>query len=267
MILSVLGWGVLSLGGTSEAEAGLMASYRDSSTLTQKRFAEKVARPIVPMWQRVRWSLVSPVFSSPPGRRVAAVPPSPHAGEGVTRPADLRPKLQDRDLKRSSLLAEKKTAEEIREESRTKVSNIHQIFGFSTLGLLAATMVVGQINAVDFLSGRLSSQPMIWSHRILSIATTATYITTLVLALFLRSLAEKDDDDDSDGGFDSFKWHKALAWVHGIGMALLVLGGMINAHFIPSNTVGKTIFTVSHLAVGYTTLVALGAATVMISFF
>ncbi len=258
---------VVTLFGSGISQAALVSSHSSTSTLIRKQFAQKVARPIIPLWQRTQWTLVSPVFSSEHAvkKKVALATP---ALERASKPRDLRPKLQESELQKPHLLAEKKNAEEIREEKREKLSPIHQIFGFTTLGLLAATMVIGQINAVDFLSGRLSSQPMIWSHRILSIATTTSYLTTLILALFLSSLSSKDkDDDDSGSGFDSFKWHRALAWVHGIGMALLVLGGIFNAHLIPSNTIGKTIFTVSHLAVGYTTLVSLGAATIMISFF
>lgn len=249
----------------------------EPNVLRQKRFAWKVSRPVVPMWQRAQWSLVDPVFRARRKkklRKVALVDVKKAMVQPKKKsktPLHLNPGYQvdetSIEQEKPRWVAEKLTKEELAEQRQAKLANAHQILGFTTLALLTATMVLGQINAVDFLSNRLSPQPMIWSHRILSIATTTTYLSTFIMAMLFRKEKDEEGDDEGYGGFDSSKWHRILAWIHGIGMSLLVLGGILNAHLIPSNTIGKTIFTVSHLALGYVTLVSLGAATIIISFY
>lgn len=266
---------LLWMGFFVEAQAGLILEKKDAQmpVIRQVRFAVQVSQPVMPMWQKMQWSLVSPVFGAQKSKKsqkvaVAAVGKGTKAGKTSQ---DLRPKgktdVDDNFVahEKPRRVAAKMDAEELAEKRQAQLAQWHQIMGFTTLALLTATMVLGQINAVDFLNNRLSSQPMLWSHRIFSIATSATYLSTLIMALLFRK--QPDVAGYESKGFDSSKWHKILAWIHGIGMALLVLGGVLNAHLIPSNTVGKLAFTVSHLAIGYTTWLSLGAATIIISFF
>jgi hypothetical protein len=217
-------------------------------------------------------------------KKLAALPGAPDVGPSVPslQPVDASKQL-NKKLKtheRLRLLAAAKTEAQKKFEQHQQMSMWHQIFGYTTLALLAATVVIGQINALDFLDGRLSPQGMLWTHRLLSIGTSATYLSAGVLGWIFaltkkvkKKMSGDDDDDDDDdddkksGGFDSSKWHGILAWIHGIGMLGLVAGGVMNAHLIPSDTIGKTAFTVSHLAVGYITLAALATAMVMINFF
>ncbi|TNE44313.1 MAG: hypothetical protein EP343_31685 [Deltaproteobacteria bacterium] len=275
-VVAVAGLALLALVfSASPVQASVFGSKPlESNVLRQKRFAWKVSRPVVPMWQRAQWSLVDPVFRATRKtnkRRVALA----DVKKSLVRPKGKVPlhlkqgyqvdeTALDRD--RPRWVAEKLTKEEIAEKRREKLASAHQILGYTTLALLTATMVLGQINAVDFLSNRLSPQPMLWSHRVLSIATTATYLSTFILAMLMRRPPDEDADSGYEG-FDSSRWHKILAWIHGIGMSLLVLGGILNAHIIPSNTIGKTIFTVSHLAIGYVTWLSLGAASIIITFY
>ncbi len=274
--VAVVGFALLALVFSAfPAQASVFRSKPlESNVLRQKRFAWKVSRPVVPMWQRAQWSLVDPVFRATRKtnkRRVALA----DVKKSLVRPKGKVPLHLKQgyqvdetalDKDRPRWVAEKLTKEEIAEKRREKLASAHQILGFTTLALLTATMVLGQINAVDFLSNRLSPQPMLWSHRVLSIATTATYLSTFILAMLMRRPPDEDADKEYSG-FDSSRWHKILAWIHGIGMSLLVLGGILNAHIIPSNTIGKTIFTVSHLAIGYVTWLSLGAASIIITFY
>lgn len=275
-LVAVVGLALLALVFSAfPAQASVFRSKPlESNVLRQKRFAWKVSRPVVPMWQRAQWSLVDPVFRAKrkgQKRRVALA----DVKKSLLRPKGKVPLHLKQgyqvdetalDKDRPRWVAEKLTKEEMAEKRREKLANAHQILGYTTLALLTATMVLGQINAVDFLSNRLSSQPMLWSHRVLSIATTATYLSTFILAMMMRRPPDEDGDEGYEG-FDSSRWHRILAWIHGIGMSLLVLGGILNAHIIPSNTIGKTIFTVSHLAIGYVTWLSLGAASIIITFY
>lgn len=259
---------------------GCPLSVFASSTLDRLELAYKINQPPVPADQRLQGSLVSPLWlSTKVTKRVASVA-GLEQGEASVPGQSLKPNLapsgtnattrartNEQLHKEWRRIAEKKSAEELKEERRAAMASWHQILGFSTLALLAATVVVGQINAVDFLDGRLSGQPMIWAHRVLAVGTGTSYLATGILGWMFPFMREKDDDDDSDGGFDSSKWHGALAWVHGIGMLLLNFGGIFNAHLIPSDTDAKIAFTVSHLALGYITLAALAAAAILISFF
>lgn len=261
----------MMVGTSVQAESWSVLAKKDAEVdvLRQVRFAVQVSQPVIPMWQKMQWSLVSPmpVAGKKSTRNVAAVT-APTRSKKVQ---DLRPQRSS-DVNDNAVAHEKPRRvvakmdeEELAEQRQARLSQWHQIMGFTTLALLTATLVLGQINAVDFLSNRLSPLPMIWSHRILSITTSATYLSTLIMALLFRKTQAVEGYESR--GFDSSKWHKILAWIHGIGMALLVLGGVLNAHLIPSNTIAKTAFTVSHLAIGYTTWLSLGAATIIISFF
>ena len=149
------------------------------------------------------------------------------------------------------------------ENSEALVKLLHQIFGIGSLVLMTATMIIGQINAVDFFEGRLSSQPMLWAHKGLALATAITYGGARVLAWVMPTIPEEGDSK----GFDSAKAHRILGWLHGIGMIALIVGGVINARLIPSSTEMKVAMTAGHLAAGYFTWASLSAAAVVITFF
>lgn len=232
-----------------------------------ERIFQKISDKETAAWQRLQWALVSPMYGLLPTPsstkpRVAAVPKLAPDTPTTSSPSniDLTP-----DTKKRLLVAEKKTAEELREEWRQRIALWHQALGIGAMILMAATVILGQINVIDFLEDRLSPQPMLWAHRIAAIGTTVSYSGARILAWMLPK-PEADDDYQSEG-FDSAKVHGLLSWIHGIGMLALLVGGIINARAIPAYTVGKKIFTVSHLVGGYVTLVSLAGAFIVISFF
>ncbi|MEM1009155.1 MAG: hypothetical protein AAGJ35_09130 [Myxococcota bacterium] len=248
---------------TSRADAALIAN----------------AAPIAHTMQRMQWSLVSPPNLFQHQQHVQKLLPTPSSMDSSTHAKQqakhLRttlvakaprafPERQDRTPQTQQCKTTK--ACEMSPESEDLVKMLHQIFGISSLVLLTATVVIGQINAIDFFQGRLSPQGMLWAHRGLSIATAVAYGGARVLAWLLPT-HQYDDDDDGGGGFDSAKAHNVLSWMHGIGMIALIVGGVINARVIPSSTDAKIAMTVGHLAAGYFTWGTLASAAIVITFF
>lgn len=215
---------------------------------------------------RYQWSLISPLAWPSPS---TALRVQTHIDQMQTKDPLLSPfqaqEFLSKHTQQRILLAQGKGDGGY--EGQQRLAFWHQMLGIGTLVLLAATVVIGTINSVDFFSGRLSSQPMLWTHRILAISTSTFYLGARILAWMIPSSEAKGQEYQNDGSFDSAKWHRLLAWIHGIGMLALIAGGMINTYAIPSYTPAKTAFTVGHLVSGYVTLAALTGAFVVITFF
>ncbi len=218
-------------------------------------------------WSLVRPpSLVSPTVSMKPAfapTHQTLIAQSSSIIEAPTAPnAERRTKQTAKSSSRSACSPGKRCAMDEKSEELVKV--LHQIFGIGSLVLLTATVILGQINAIDFMEGRLSSQAMLWAHRGLAIATAVAYGGARVLAWIMPS---EKEEGGSGKGFDSAKAHNVLSWLHGIGMIALIVGGVMNRLIIPSSTDAKIAMTVSHLGIGYFTWVTLSAAAVVITFF
>lgn len=212
-------------------------------------------------------SLVSPSISMKPAfapsKQTLVAHSSSSLMQAPTAPnAERRTKGMAKPLGRSACSSA--TPCKMDEKSEELVKTLHQIFGIGSLVLLTATVILGQINAIDFMEGRLSPQAMLWAHRGLAIATAVAYGGARVLAWIIPSQKE---EGGSGKGFDSAKAHNILSWLHGIGMIALVVGGILNRVIIPSSTDAKIAMTVSHLGIGYFTWVTLSAAAVVITFF
>ena len=70
-------------------------------------------------------------------------------------------------------------------ERRRTMLRAHQIVGLSTLGVMAATVVVGQLNYSDlYSSGGSRHSRYLLPHRILAYSTTAGFAATASLSLF-----------------------------------------------------------------------------------
>lgn len=223
----------------------------------------------LPFADRYRWSLVYPpsLFSPTLSTTPSLAPSQTLLAKHVPAPlveSPKAPKQSETNTEENTSTCSNQKSCKMDEKSEELVKFLHQIFGIGSLVLLTATVVLGQINAIDFFEGRLSSQTMLWVHRGLAIATAVAYGGARVLAWVLpREPGEKSEG----GGFDSAKAHNILAWLHGIGMIALIVGGVLNRVIIPSSTDAKIAMTVGHLAAGYFTWATLSAAAVVITFF
>ncbi len=93
---------------------------------------------------------------------------------------------------------------------------IHQTTGLVSWGLMASTVITGQM----WLDGKMDSP--IWHKRLLY-STIATYSLTGLLAIITPPPFERRNE------FSSISFHKLAAWIHFAGMiATPILGKMIN---------------------------------------
>lgn len=126
---------------------------------------------------------------------------------------------------------------------RRRMLTAHQAFGFSTLAVFAATLVIGQLNYQDkYVNGDFSGRYEL-AHLGLGTATAAMFTTTGLLALFAPNPYPK-------------KYRFDTAMVHRVAMALatagmvtqMVLGPIIDTH---AGRLDQPRLALGHLVVGY----------------
>jgi hypothetical protein len=135
---------------------------------------------------------------------------------------------------------------------RRAMLSIHQIGGFTTLGLMAISAYYGK-KAYDLVPGYAEK------HRTLVRATIATYTLTALFALMSPPPLIKRDDKRS-----SLTIHKTLAWIHGAGMiATAILGRRVreSTTLDDYNRLKKI-----HMGVAITTFTALASSMIVITF-
>jgi hypothetical protein len=165
---------------------------------------------------------------------------------------------------------------------RGRVLRTHRAFAIATWGSFLATMAVGTIQAVNqdtwFGRGACSSDPNAFAcressyvtglHQLLAFTSTGLYVTSGVIA------ASAPDPENAASGDDApsrrLALHKTLAWVHGIGMILLPVLGVLSANpqiFGVTDPearadFGRAMRTI-HLFTGYATFTALTVAGIL----
>lgn len=126
---------------------------------------------------------------------------------------------------------------------RRRMLTAHQAFGFSTLAVFAATLVIGQLNYQDkYVNGDFTGRYEL-AHLGLGTATAAMFTTTGLLALFAPNPYPK-------------KYRFDTAMVHRVAMALatagmvtqMVLGPIIDTH---AGRLDQPRLALGHLVVGY----------------
>lgn len=158
---------------------------------------------------------------------------------------------------------------------RARLLRVHRAFAIAAWSALLVTEVLGTIQAVNqptwFGDGACSRDPEAFGchqsslitglHETFAFTTTALYTTAGILAV---AAPDPENAADGDGRAPrTLRLHKTLAWVHGAGMILLPLLGVITAHpqivgVSPDAQAdfGRAMRTV-HAVVGYTTFAAL----------
>ncbi len=135
---------------------------------------------------------------------------------------------------------------------RRAMLSIHQIGGFTTLGLMGISAYYGK-KAYDLVPGYAEK------HRQLVRATIVSYTLTALFALMSPPALIKRDEKGS-----SLTIHKTLAWIHGAGMiATAVLGRQVRESKAPNdyNRLKKI-----HMGVAITTFTALASGMIVITF-
>ena len=149
---------------------------------------------------------------------------------------------------------------------RAALLRTHRAFGIAAWSSLVVTEALGTILAINrptwFGDGACATDSSAFGcgsslmgtlHEASSFLTTGLYATAGILAI-----AAPDPDNAAvgdDRASSTLRLHKTLAWVHGAGMILMPILGIIGARVTDPN-VGRAFRTI-HTGVGYATLVAL----------
>lgn len=142
--------------------------------------------------------------------------------------------------------------EQARLNKRSHMLQIHQRLGLITLAPLVATVVTG-----GFAGGRSTSSTDRDLHAALGSTTAGLYFATAYYAIF----APKIPGTKTEG---AIKWHKALAWIHGPGMILTPILGVMA---FDQKSKGQKVHGIAqaHGAVAIVTAAAYGAAILSVS--
>lgn len=144
-------------------------------------------------------------------------------------------------------------------EVRRTMLSVHQLLGFTTLALMTASVVAGQVLLNDYDALRFEeAQRMRQTHRTLSIVTFGTYMATAAMPTFAPPPLIRRDE------WSTVTTHKLFAALHLTGMVAQPILAMLAAN--ASNLEQVRALRRVHQVVGYITLVALAAAMMVITF-
>lgn len=167
-------------------------------------------------------------------------------------------------------------------QHRQQNVGIHRPLGIATFATLTATVVLGTFASINqrtwFGPGecRAGGSPILGFefgcnglsalHGVFAFATVSLYATTGIYALSMPD-PERAAEGDSRGAV-RLRIHKALAWVHAIGMVAMPILGFLGANpnaFGIQDTRGDfaAAFRSTHEILGFVTWGALGAAMVV----
>ena len=142
--------------------------------------------------------------------------------------------------------------DQARLDKRSHMLMMHQRLGLITTIPLLATVISG-----SFAGGKSTSSANRDLHAALGSATAGLYFSTAYFAI----LAPKIPGTETRG---SIRLHKALAWIHGPGMVLTPILGIMAFDQLSQ---GEKVHGIAkaHGAVGYVTAAAYGAAILSVS--
>jgi len=132
---------------------------------------------------------------------------------------------------------------------RRRMLQLHQGFGFATLVLLAATCVIGQLNYIDKYGGGDFTEKYQYPHLGLAMASTASFATTGLLALFAPTPYKKPLKRDAA------LLHKVMMGVATFGMAAQLALGFATA--AKGGELFQRDLALTHLVTGYVTFAAM----------
>jgi hypothetical protein len=145
-------------------------------------------------------------------------------------------------------------------EKRTRMLKMHQRLGIVTAIPMAAAVITGPMAKAKGKNGEVISEPTTANldlHAALGGATTALYFTTASFAIF----APRVPGTAKHGGI---RWHEALAFVHGPGMVLTPILGVMAYNQENSGEKAHGI-AAQHGTVAWITTAAYGASIVAIA--
>lgn len=141
---------------------------------------------------------------------------------------------------------------------RRRMLKTHQALGLTTLGLMAATTIVGQLNYGDLYSpNHAGTGNYIWPHRVLSYGTALSFGAAGALALLTPDSYAKHP------GFDTTDMHKIFVGGATLGMLTQIGLGFVTARYAESgNPKDLSKMARYHQYTGYATTGLLSAAAI-----
>lgn len=139
--------------------------------------------------------------------------------------------------------------------TRRSMLETHQILGFTTLGAMAVTNVLGQLDYSD-MYGRNppGTGRYLWPKRVGAYATTGLFLTTAGFSLFAPKPVELESE-----GLDRTGLHKIAVIGASLGMAAQVGLGFVAARSADAGRQRESMAQ-AHMIVGWTTLAFLSGA-------
>lgn len=136
-------------------------------------------------------------------------------------------------------------------KTRRSMLELHQGFGIATVVLMAATVVVGQLNYSDRFGGGSGTGRFELLHDGLASVTTLTFATAGLLALLAPVPLKKKSE-----GIDTITIHKWSMLGASLGMAAEVALGILTAS--REGFANQPSLATTHLVIGYATAAFLG---------
>jgi len=130
---------------------------------------------------------------------------------------------------------------------RRTMLTVHQSVGIGLVGLMAGTMITGQLNYLDRFGGGADTARYERAHQYLATATLATFGAAGLLAFFAPVPIARESD-----GIDRATLHKIGMIGATLGMVAEGILGVLTAHH--EGLADQTSLARVHLAIGYSTL-------------
>ncbi len=194
----------------------------------------------------------APPPEAPPAEPVdGGAPPDAQPGaQPAAKPADAfdfdlfadpgTPKL------RPALVPDAKRQEhERRVKLRRKMLTLHQAFGFTTLGVMALQLVLGQLHYLDKYGGGDLTNRFQMAHLTVGIASTASFAATGILAVAAPNPFERKLK------VDRALFHKVMMTLATAGMVAQMIMGPVSASL--DGNLNQRGLALGHLVTGYAT--------------
>ena len=144
-------------------------------------------------------------------------------------------------------------------KTRRSMLELHQGFGIATVVLMAATVVVGQLNYSDRFGGGSGTGRFELLHDSLASVTTLTFATAGLLALLAPVPLKKTSE-----GIDTITIHKWSMLGASLGMATEIALGILTAS--REGFANQPSLATTHLVIGYATAGFLGTGVAALFF-
>jgi hypothetical protein len=144
---------------------------------------------------------------------------------------------------------------------RRQMLQLHQLGGFVTMGSLALTVTLGQLNYNDKYAGGGDTGRFRTAHKISAYSSAAIFAATGLLAILAPSPTDKPLR------LDTAALHKVFLGVATAGIAAQIILGVLTASKEgPPTSLSQRDFALAHQIVGYTTFVATTAGFMVLTF-